>query len=168
MSEIKYYSEEIISEINIAVLASSKGIKKIFLNPAKETTELSSATKLRSDDPYLFGIFDQLKEYFAGTRKEFDVPLDIEGTDFQKRVWNELQKIPYGKTISYKTLSEKLDDVKAIRAVGKANGQNPIAIVIPCHRVIGANGNLVGYAGGLAIKEKLLHLEGALNPELFD
>jgi len=168
MSEINFYSEEIISEINIAVLASSKGIKKIFLNPAKETTELSSATKLRSDDPYLFGIFDQLKEYFAGTRKEFDVPLDIEGTDFQKRVWNELQKIPYGKTISYKTLSEKLGDVKAIRAVGKANGQNPIAIIIPCHRVIGANGNLIGYAGGLAIKEKLLHLEGALNPELFD
>ena len=168
MSEINFYSEEIISEINIAVLASSKGIKKIFLNPAKETTELSSATKLRSDDPYLFGIFNQLKEYFAGTRKEFDVPLDIEGTDFQKRVWNELQKIPYGKTISYKTLSEKLGDVKAIRAVGKANGQNPIAIIIPCHRVIGANGNLVGYAGGLAIKEKLLHLEGALNPELFD
>ena len=168
MSEINFYSEEIISEINIAVLASSKGIKKIFLNPAKETTELSSATKLRSDDPYLFGIFNQLKEYFAGTRKEFDVPLDIEGTDFQKRVWNELQKIPYGKTISYKTLSEKLGDVKVIRAVGKANGQNPIAIIIPCHRVIGANGNLIGYAGGLAIKEKLLHLEGALNPELFD
>ena len=168
MSEINFYSEEIISEINIAVLASSKGIKKIFLNPAKETTELSSATKLRSDDPYLFGIFDQLKEYFAGTRKEFDVPLDIEGTDFQKRVWNELQKIPYGKTISYKTLSEKLGDVKVIRAVGKANGQNPIAIIIPCHRVIGADGSLIGYAGGLLIKEKLLHIEGALNPELFD
>ncbi|RPI61177.1 MAG: methylated-DNA--[protein]-cysteine S-methyltransferase, partial [Ignavibacteriales bacterium] len=98
----------------------------------------------------------------------FDVPLDIEGTDFQKRVWNELRNIPYGKTISYKTLSEKLGDVKAIRAVGKANGQNPIAIIIPCHRVIGANGSLVGYAGGLDIKEKLLHLEGALNPELFD
>jgi len=168
MSEIKYYSEEIISEINIAVLASSKGVKKIFLNPAKEITELSTATKLRSDDPYLFGIFNQLKEYFAGTRKEFDVTLDIEGTDFQKRVWNELRNIPYGKTISYKTLSEKLGDVKAIRAVGKANGQNPIAIIIPCHRVIGANGNLVGYAGGLDIKEKLLHIEGALNPELFD
>jgi len=168
MSEIKYYSEEIISEINIAVLASSKGVKKIFFNPAKEITVLSTATKLRSDDPYLFGIFDQLKEYFAGTRKEFDVTLDIEGTDFQKRVWNELRNIPYGKTISYKTLSEKLGDVKAIRAVGKANGQNPIAIIIPCHRVIGANGNLVGYAGGLDIKEKLLHIEGALNPELFD
>ena len=168
MSDIKYYSEETISEINMAVLASSKGIKKISFNPTKEIIELNSATKLRSDDPYLFGIFNQLKEYFAGTRKEFDVPLDIEGTDFQKRVWNELQNIPYGKTISYKSLSEKLGDVKAIRAVGKANGQNPIAIIIPCHRVIGANGSLVGYAGGLAIKEKLLHLEGALNPELFD
>ena len=168
MSEIKYYSEETISEINIAVLASSKGIKRIFLNPARELTELSTTTKLRSDDPYLFGIFNQLKEYFAGTRKEFDVPLDIEGTDFQKKVWNELQNISYGKTISYKTLSEKLGDVKAIRAVGKANGQNPIAIIIPCHRVIGVNGSLVGYAGGLALKEKLLHLEGALNPELFD
>ena len=175
MSETNYYSEEIISEIKIAVLVSSKGIKKIFLNPAgkaipseKEINEFSSATKLRSDDPYLFGIFNQLKEYFAGTRKEFDVPLDIEGTEFQKKVWEELKKIPYGKTISYKTLAEKLGDVKSIRAVGKANGQNPIAIIIPCHRVIGADGSLIGYAGGLAIKEKLLHIEGALNPELFD
>ncbi|HEX9251693.1 MAG TPA: methylated-DNA--[protein]-cysteine S-methyltransferase [Ignavibacteriaceae bacterium] len=168
MSETNFYSEETISGINIAVLVSSKGIKKIFLNPKKESQKFSTATKLRSDDPYLFGVFYQLNEYFAGTRKEFEVPLDIEGTDFQKKVWNELQKIPYGKTISYKTLSEKLGDVKAIRAVGKANGQNPVAIIIPCHRVIGANGNLVGYAGGLDIKEKLLHLEGALNPELFD
>ena len=168
MNTINYSSEETFNGIKIAVLASSKGVKRIFFNPTKEITELSTATKLRSDDPYLFGIFNQLKEYFAGTRKEFDIPLDIEGTDFQKKVWNELQKIPYGKTISYKSLSEKLGDVKAIRAVGKANGQNPIAIIIPCHRVIGANGTLVGYAGRLAIKEKLLHLEGALNPELFD
>lgn len=168
MSETHFYSEETISEISITVLTSSKGIKKIFFNPAKEITELSSATKLRNDDSYLFEIFNQLKEYFAGTRKEFDVPLDLEGTEFQKKVWNELRKIPYGKTISYKSLSEKLGDVKAIRAVGKANGQNPIAIIIPCHRVIGADGSMIGYAGGKAIKEKLLHLEGALNLELFD
>lgn len=168
MSETNYYSEELISEINIVVLVSSKGVKKIFLNPKKEIEELSSATKLRSDDPYLFGIFNQLTEYFAGTRKKFNVPLDVEGTEFQKRVWKELQKIPYGKTISYKTLSENLGDVKAIRAVGTANGKNPIAIIIPCHRVIGENGKLIGYASGLGIKEKLLHLEGALNPELFD
>ncbi|MFZ1519382.1 MAG: methylated-DNA--[protein]-cysteine S-methyltransferase [Ignavibacteriaceae bacterium] len=168
MSEIKYYSEETFSGIRIAVLVSSKGIKKLFLNPKDDVTDFSSATKLRNYDPYLFGIFNQLKEYFEGTRKVFEVPLDVDGTDFQKKVWEELQKIPYGKTISYKTLSEKLGDVKAIRAVGKANGQNPVAIVIPCHRVIGADGSLIGYAGGLDIKEKLLHLEGALNPELFD
>lgn len=167
MSETNYYSEEIISGITIAVLVSLKGVKKIYLNPTKEIIELTEATKLRSDDPYLFGTFNQLKEYFAGTRKKFDVPLNIEGTEFQKKVWNELIKIPYGKTISYKTLSEKLGDVKAIRAVGKANGKNPIAIIIPCHRVIGANGKLTGYASGLHIKEKLLLLEGALNPELF-
>ena len=168
MSDSNYFSEETISGIKITVLVSSKGIKKIFLNLKKENKEISAATKLRSTDPYLFGIFNQLKEYFDGTRKKFDVPLDVEGTEFQKRVWKGLQKIPYGKTISYKTLSEKLGDVKAVRAVGKANGQNPIAIIIPCHRVIGSDGSLVGYASGLAIKEKLLHLEGALNPELFD
>lgn len=168
MSDSNYFSEETISGIKITLLVSSKGIKKIFLNLKKGNEEISAATKLRSTDPYLFGIFNQLKEYFDGTRKKFDVPLDVEGTEFQKRVWKGLQKIPYGKTISYKTLSEKLGDVKAVRAVGKANGQNPIAIVIPCHRVIGSDGSLVGYASGLAIKEKLLHLEGALNPELFD
>ncbi len=163
-----YFSVETISGILVLVVASQKGISKVVFNPSEDSLDLSNSTKLQSNDPYLFGIFDQLKEYFAGTRKEFDVTLDIEGTDFQKRVWNELRNIPYGKTISYKTLSEKLGDVNAIRAVGKANGQNPIAIIIPCHRVIGANGNLVGYAGGLDIKEKLLHIEGALNPQLFD
>ncbi len=168
MNESSFYSEEIISGIKIVVITSRKGIKKLFLNPKEKIPELILSTKLHNDDPYLFGIFNQLREFFAGTRKKFDVPLDIEGTEFQKKVWNELKKIPYGKTISYKTLSEKLGDVKAIRAVGKANGQNPIAIIIPCHRVIGSDGSLTGYAGGLAIKEKLLHLEGALNPELFD
>ena len=163
-----YYSEEIISGIRIFVIASSKGIKKLFLNPKEEIQELSTSTKLHNDDPYLFGVFTQLREYFSGERKLFNVPLDLEGTDFQKKVWEELQKIPFGKTISYKTLSENLGDVKAIRAVGKANGQNPVAIIVPCHRVIGADGSLIGYACGLDIKEKLLQLEGVLDPNLFD
>ena len=92
MSDSYYFSEETISGIKITVLVSSKGIKKIFLNPKKESKEISAATKLRNTDPYLFGIFNQLKEYFDGTRKKFDVPLDVEGTEFQKRVWKELQK----------------------------------------------------------------------------
>lgn len=163
-----YYSEDIISGIKITVVSSAKGIRKLFLNPKEEIQELSSSTKLHNDDPYLFGVFNQLREYFSGKRKAFTVPLDLEGTDFQKKVWRELQKIPYGKTITYKTLSERLGDVKAIRAVGKANGQNPVAIIVPCHRVIGADGSLIGYACGLDIKEKLLQLEGVLDPNLFD
>lgn len=101
----------------------------------------------------------QLNEYFKGSRKEFQLTLNPEGTDFQKKVWNELLTIPYGKTISYLELSKKLGDVKAIRAVAAANGKNPLWIVVPCHRVIGTNGDLIGYAGGLHRKKWLLEHE---------
>ena len=101
----------------------------------------------------------QLNEYFDGERKQFSLKLNPEGTDFQKRVWNELTQIPYGKTVSYLELSKKLGDVKAIRAVANANGKNPIWIVIPCHRVIGTDGSLTGYAGGLHRKKWLLEHE---------
>jgi methylated-DNA-[protein]-cysteine S-methyltransferase len=101
----------------------------------------------------------QLREYFAGRRKEFELPLAPEGTKFQKSVWRELQDIPYGRTISYGELARRIGNPKASRAVGAANGANPIPIVIPCHRVIGANGKLTGFGGGLPVKEKLLDLE---------
>ena len=101
----------------------------------------------------------QLNEYFEGIRTQFDLQLNPEGTAFQKRVWKELQTIPYGKTISYLQLSQQLGDVKAIRAVANANGRNPLWIVIPCHRVIGSNGSLTGYAGGLHRKQWLLEHE---------
>ena len=101
----------------------------------------------------------QLKAYFAGELENFDLPLSPQGTPFQQRVWGELQKIPYGDTISYGELARRIGNPKASRAVGLANGSNPISIVIPCHRVIGANGKLTGYGGGLPIKEKLLALE---------
>lgn len=101
----------------------------------------------------------QLREYFAGKRIEFDLPLAPEGTDFQRNVWRRLQEIPYGETISYGELAKRIGNPKASRAVGAANGQNPIPIVIPCHRVIGANGKLTGFGGGLPTKEALLALE---------
>lgn len=101
----------------------------------------------------------QLKEYFEGTRDSFSLTLNPDGTDFQKRVWDALQDIPYGKTISYLELSKILGDVKAIRAVAAANGKNPLWIVIPCHRVIGSDGSLTGYAGGLHRKKWLLNHE---------
>jgi len=101
----------------------------------------------------------QLREYFAGKRAGFDLPLAPEGTEFQRSVWRNLQDIPYGETISYGELAKRVGNPKASRAVGAANGQNPIPIVIPCHRVIGANGKLTGFGGGLPTKEKLLGLE---------
>ena len=101
----------------------------------------------------------QLRSYFAGEREEFDLPLAPEGTPFQQEVWRRLCEIPYGETISYGELARRIGNPQASRAVGLANGSNPIPIVIPCHRVIGSNGKLTGYGGGLPIKEKLLALE---------
>lgn len=103
----------------------------------------------------------QLAEYLAGKRRTFELPLNPNGTEFQQRVWQALLSIPYGETRSYREQAEALGNVKAIRAVARANGANPIAILIPCHRVIGADGTLTGYAGGLDMKARLLSLEGA-------
>lgn len=101
----------------------------------------------------------QLEEYFEGKRKSFDLPFEPKGTEFQKSVWNELLKIPYGETCSYGEIAKRIGNPKASRAIGMANNRNPISIIIPCHRVIGASGKLVGYGGGIDIKEKLLNLE---------
>jgi methylated-DNA-[protein]-cysteine S-methyltransferase len=101
----------------------------------------------------------QLREYFDGQRTEFDLPLAPKGTEFQHKVWRQLQAIPYGQKISYRELAHRVDNPKGFRAVGSANGKNPIAIIIPCHRVIAADGTLGGFGGGLPTKEKLLALE---------
>ncbi len=111
------------------------------------------------DDPLFEAVESQLNEYFAVEREIFDLPLLLIGTDFQKEVWSALQNIPFGETESYLSLSKKLGDEKAIRAVASANGANAISIIVPCHRIIGSKGELVGYAGGLQAKKKLLKLE---------
>ncbi|WP_299159814.1 methylated-DNA--[protein]-cysteine S-methyltransferase [uncultured Eudoraea sp.] len=127
---------------------------------------LSSVTVLERDEPeskiipeVLVDAAYQLREYFEGERQNFDLLINPEGTEFQKKVWNSLLEIPYGKTMSYLKLSMKLGDVKAIRAVASANGKNPLWIIIPCHRVIGSDGSLTGYAGGLHRKKWLLNHE---------
>jgi methylated-DNA-[protein]-cysteine S-methyltransferase len=112
----------------------------------------------RTDAPFA-AVRRQLAEYFAGTRQHFDVPLKLGGTPFQKRVWQELQRIPFGETISYAQLAARVGKPAAARAVGHANGRNPVAIIVPCHRVIGANGKLTGYASGTDKKEWLLSWE---------
>ena len=109
--------------------------------------------------PILIETKKQLSEYFEGQRKIFDLPLNFEGTEFQQKVWQALLTIPFGETRSYKDIAEQIGNVKAVRAVGAANGKNPISIIAPCHRVVGANGKLVGFAGGLENKDVLLKLE---------
>ena len=113
-------------------------------------------------DPLLKKAVKQLDEYFAGRRKEFNLPLSMKGTAFQKKVWAALQEIPYGETRSYGDIAKAIGKPKAARAVGMANNRNPVSIIVPCHRVIGSNGSLVGYGGGLKAKEFLLKLEGTL------
>ena len=117
------------------------------------------ATFLRAETDVIALAMIQLNEYFTGNRKTFDIPLLFVGTDFQQMVWNALMQIPYGKTETYLELSQRLNNPKAIRAVASANGANAIAIIVPCHRVVGSTGELVGYAGGLQAKRKLLDLE---------
>ena len=136
----------------LLIEADSIGICRVsFLDDKKEDD--ANPSSITSD------CIGQLKEYFAGKRTAFSLPLNFSGTDFQKKVWSELMKIPYGKTISYQELALRLGDDKVIRAAGTANGKNPVAIIVPCHRVIGSDGTLVGYTGGLWRKKMLLEFE---------
>lgn len=122
--------------------------------------------KKQSDEQrYIKEVKKQIDEYFKGTRELFDLNIKINGTDFQNKVWNELTKIPYGETISYKELAARIGNDKACRAVGNANNKNKISIVIPCHRVVGSNKKLVGYAGGLEKKEWLINHENKVTKE---
>lgn len=125
------------------------------------TIQFTDNTLLAPNTDILINAANELSEYFEGRRKGFDMVLGPLGTDFQHKVWNKLLKIPYGKTITYLELAKQLGDPNTIRAAASANGKNPLAIVIPCHRVIGSNGSMIGYAGGLDRKQALLQLEGA-------
>lgn len=154
--KIYYYSPLGIIELS----ASEKAISSLYF--------VDKASDEISENKILDKCKKQLDEYFNHKRKDFSLSLDFRGTDFQKKVWNELLKIPFGKTISYLQLAKRLGDEKSIRAVGSANGKNPISIIVPCHRIIGSNGNLVGYGGGLEKKKWLLEFEGVLiQKELF-
>jgi methylated-DNA-[protein]-cysteine S-methyltransferase len=133
-----------------AILWERDDPKRVPLGPLHEAP----------DHPILCEAERQLGDYFAGTRQRFDLPLDFHGTDFQKSVWAQLLAIPFGETRSYGEIAQAIGQPTASRAVGAANGRNPISIVAPCHRVIGSNGALTGFAGGLEAKERLLAIEG--------
>jgi methylated-DNA-[protein]-cysteine S-methyltransferase len=149
----KYINKENAFDVE----TDGKSIFRIGLNPTKNANY--SQNKLEIIEK----LFLQLDEYFAGKRKKFNINLTLIGTDFQKSVWEELKKIPYGETISYSELAKKINKPKASRAVGGALNKNPIPIIIPCHRVIGKNGNLTGFAGGVELKSLLINLE---NPSM--
>lgn len=152
MKSIFYY-ETIIGEIGIA--DNGKGITNIYI---KDKLKIEKDIEVK-ETKLIKEAASQLNEYLSGSREDFSIPFDLEGTEFQVKVWNELIKIPYGETRTYKEIAEKMGNPKAARAIGMANNKNPILIMIPCHRVVGKNKSLVGYAGGLEMKEKLLQIE---------
>ena len=145
----------------LTLIASAKGLAAILWPNDDPRRVRLSPVQDDPDHPILQEAERQLAAYFAGTLRAFTVPLDFNGTDFQKSVWAELLKIPHGETRSYGEIAHRLGRPTASRAVGAANGRNPISIIAPCHRVIGSNGALTGFAGGLDVKRRLLALEGA-------
>ena len=159
--------EEVASPLGpLTVLASDNGVHTIAFDSdqaGQAKINLSRAV----NHPIINAAVEQLAMYFDGTLKTFDLPLDLRGTDFQKRVWKLLLEIPFGETRAYGDIARALGNTGASQAVGAANGKNPVAIVVPCHRVIGASGHLTGYAGGMEKKRFLLAHEGVIQPMLF-
>lgn len=159
----------------LTIVATERGVCHIHFGDL-ETCTAALRAKLRkqgltgefirceeqSANDTLHSVCEQLHDYFKGERIQFDVPLDLSGTPFQRKVWEALREIQYGETRSYKQIAESIGAPKAVRAIGGANNQNPLPIIVPCHRVIGSNGAMVGYGGGLDKKEILLNLEGAI------
>ena len=162
---------DVDTELGVFGLASSEhGLRALYLPDEYGSHEAAfrrsfHADDLRPDDGHNAEAERQLREYLAGERKVFDLPLDPVGTSFQRQVWDALYEIPYGEVTSYGAIARQLGDVKLSRAVGAANGANPIAVILPCHRVIGADGSLTGYGGGLPLKRRLLELEGVQLPQ---
>ncbi len=146
----------------LTLVASDTGLTHVLFD-GQETADvgIDQPVPTAIDNPILASAASELDEYFAGTRRDFDLPLDLRGTDFQIDAWTALASIPYGETVSYASQAETIGRPGAFRAVGSANGRNPIPIVLPCHRVIGSDGSLTGFGGGLDVKKRLLDHERA-------
>ncbi len=143
----------------LTLVGSDRGLAAVLWEDDDPSRVRLGDLKEAADHPALMQAQQQLEEYFAGKRRTFTVKLDPAGTDFQTRVWQALRTIPFGETRSYGQIARQIGSHKAVRAVGAANGANPLSIIVPCHRVIGADGKLTGFAGGLEVKARLLALE---------
>ncbi|MFB4212052.1 methylated-DNA--[protein]-cysteine S-methyltransferase [Shouchella sp. JSM 1781072] len=166
----RFYVKEVHTPIGLLTIVSSdKGLTHLSFGPLNKANLAARLARFGMKPEWLelgenesLLAAEQLMEYFNGERQEFDVSIDLIGTPFQKKVWSALNTITYGETKSYKEIAEMIGAPKAVRAVGGANNQNPLPIIIPCHRVIGSNGAMVGYGGGLTNKERLLSLESKM------
>ena len=157
------YWREVESPVGkLKLVASSTALVAVLWEQERPNRVKLDEMKFDPRHPVLIEAERQLAEYFSGARTEFALPLEPRGSEFQKKVWQALREIPFGKTRSYRDLAKAIGSAKAVRAVGAANGKNPLSIVVPCHRVIGANGALTGFAGGLEAKAKLLALEASV------
>lgn len=146
----------------LRLVATDQGLSRLLFDRHAGEDSGSENGHTESDEhPVLATAAAQLSEYFAGQRREFDIPLDLAGTEFQRAAWTALAGVPYGETRSYRQQAEAIGRPKAVRAIGAANGRNPVPIVLPCHRIVGSDGSLTGYGGGLSIKEYLLNHERA-------
>lgn len=144
----------------LRLVATDRGLSRLLFDQQEgEAFESQNGDAGPDEHPVLETATAQLGEYFAGQRREFDIPLDLKGTDFQRAAWSVLAGVPYGETRSYRQQAEAIGRPEAVRAVGAANGANPVPIVLPCHRIVGSDGSLTGYGGGLSIKEYLLNHE---------
>ena len=154
---LEWSDVQLIDGLTLRVVASEAGIRSIEFHPEGEVDGGRNDKNARISD-----VCAQLRAYFGGKLREFRVQLDMKGTEFQLRCWRYLETIPYGETRSYTQVAAAIGAPTAVRAVGAANGSNPVPIIVPCHRVIGASGKLVGYGGGLPLKRRLLELEGVV------
>lgn len=152
---MKYWEVLETDLVSLTMICDEEALLGLYFGEHEPEDAVRKKTKLIEE------VSKQLKEYFSGKRQVFDLPLRPEGTPFQKKVWEALKTIPFGQTRTYQEIAVQIGNPKACRAVGGANNKNPISIIIPCHRVIGAGGSLVGYGGGLSLKEKLLRLENS-------
>jgi methylated-DNA-[protein]-cysteine S-methyltransferase len=161
-SDMSYVYKTMQSPIGVLKLVGSdRGLAAVLWEHEDTLREQFGVVSAEPRHPILLQAQQELEEYFSGSRRRFTVQLDFAGTEFQNRVWNALRTIPFGETRSYGDIAGQIGSRKAVRAVGAANGRNPIPIIVPCHRVIGADGTLTGFAGGLEIKARLLALESA-------
>lgn len=143
----------------LVLVSDGDFLKGIYFSNEKHNFVISPSSLEKNDANIFTETTAQLKQYFEGKRKVFNIPVKFDGTDFQKSVWNELLNIPYGETVAYLDIAKKINNPSAVRAVGQTNGKNPLSIIYPCHRVIGSNGQLTGYGGGIQIKKWLLQHE---------